>query len=218
MRRSMIWFDFGGVLSPPLSELFASYEARTGINRDMLETAMAAVADRLGMPSLAPVELALLTEEEWGSRLADELSRHYPGVDLSRCDFASFGAQWFDEVEPNHIMVNAVRYARENGYRVGILTNNVVEWEPHWTRIVAPAGEVDCVVDSCRVGVRKPDREIFRIAAKSARATPEDCVLVDDLAENCYAARTSGWQAVRFRTNRQALRELYSITGLPSIL
>ncbi|WP_228977038.1 HAD family phosphatase [Streptomyces sp. DH12] len=218
MPLPMIWFDFGGVLSPPLETLYAAYHRKTGIMPEQLQEAMRVVAAEMDMPTLAPIELAALTEIEWGRRLARVLTDRHPGIDLSRARLETFGEQWFEGVSANPLMVCALRHARENGFPVGILSNNVVEWEPHWKAIVAPAGEVDCLIDSCMVGVRKPDPAIFDIAAKTAGAEPADCVLVDDLAENCAAARAQGWRAVHFRDNRQALSDLSRITGLPGIL
>jgi putative hydrolase of the HAD superfamily len=206
------------VLSPPLDELFDAYHQKTGITPDQLKTAMKDVAAEMDMPTLAPVELAVITEAKWGRGLARALSSRNPGIDLSRARLETFGEQWFDGVTANPVMVCALRYARDNGFRVGILSNNVVEWESYWLPIVAPAGEVDCLIDSCKVGIRKPDPRIFDLAAKTAGAEAADCVLIDDLTENCAAARAQGWQAVHFRDNAQALHDLSRITGLPSIL
>ncbi|OIJ92333.1 haloacid dehalogenase [Streptomyces monashensis] len=214
----MIWFDFGGVLSPPLDDLFDSYHARTGITPRQLKTALAAVGAELDVEPLAPIELALLTEEEWGRSMVRVLEEANPGIDLSRARFERFGEQWFEGVRANPVMVSAARHAKEHGYRVGILSNNVVEWEPYWRAIVAPVGEVDCIVDSCRIGVRKPDPEIFRRAEKEAGVPAEECVLVDDLAENCTAARRVGWRAVQFRNSAQAVRDLAGLIGLPALV
>ena len=214
----MIWFDFGGVLSPPLDELFDGYHGKTGITPDQLKTAMKDVAAGMGMPTLAPIELAAITEADWGRGLARALTSRNPGIDLSRARLETFGEQWFDGVSANPVMVCALRYARDNGFRVGILSNNVVEWEPYWLPIVEPAGEVDCLIDSCKVGVRKPDPRIFELAAKTAEVDAGDCILIDDLAENCEAAAAQGWRTVHFRDNRQALDDLSWLTGLPSII
>jgi putative hydrolase of the HAD superfamily len=214
----MLWFDFGGVLSPPMSELFARFEDRTGITPAQLGGALHAVAAPLGLPDLAPIELGVLSEAEWGRAMARELAARHPGIDLSRARFESFGAQWFEGVAANQQMVATARHARENGFRIGVLSNNVPEWEPYWHRIIEPLGEVDCLIDSCRVQVRKPDLEIFRIAEREAGVAAEDCVLIDDLAENCSGARAAGWRAVHFRGNAQAVRELQGLTGLAALL
>lgn len=214
MFDTMVWFDFGGVLSPPMADLYAAYERKTGVRRDQLERAMHRVAAEFGQHPLAALELARITESEWGRMLAAALAADDPGIDLSRCRLETFGAQWFDGIAPNTDMIETLCDLREQGYRVGILTNNVIEWEPYWRAIVGSAGPVEAVVDSCRVGFRKPQAEIFRLAVSLAGVRPQDCVLVDDVAENCTAARSAGWQAVEFRTNAETRTLLSDILSL----
>lgn len=79
-----VWFDFGGVLSPPIPALFEQYQVKTGLAPRVLQQAMSDVADDLGVPMLAPVESALLTEQDWGQRLELALRRRDPNIDLSQ--------------------------------------------------------------------------------------------------------------------------------------
>ena len=44
-------------------------------------------------------------------------------------------------------MVLTLHALRNRGCGVGILTNNVVEWEPHWTRVIAPARDMSWTRD-----------------------------------------------------------------------
>lgn len=206
-----VWFDFGGVLSPPIPELFAAYERKTGITPGQLQTAMAEVAAESGLPPLATIELAHASEAEWGRALGQALGRAAPAVDLSVCDLERFGVRWFEDIEVNAGMVELLIEVRDRGHKVGILTNNVVEWETIWRRIVDLDDVIDAIVDSCKVGVRKPDPEIFKIAAIRLKTPADHNVLIDDVPENCAAARASGWSAINFRNNSQtadALRKL----------
>lgn len=209
---SMVYLDFGGVLSPPIEDLFVEYERRTGIAPADLKWAMAQVAADLGEEPLAPIELALLPETEWVDRLHAALRRRYPAIDLSRSR-RDFGAQWFAGHQVNPVVRQLVFQLRERGHQVGILTNNVVEWEPSWRRMVDLDEVVDHIVDSCRVGVRKPDPRIFEIARERAGVPASECILVDDLAENCAAAVAAGWRAVRFLDAAQAISELDALLG-----
>ncbi|MER7171164.1 HAD family hydrolase [Streptomyces mesophilus] len=211
---AFVWFDFGGVLSPPLEELFRTYEKKTGIRPDQLQGAMAELGRELGEPPLAPIESGRMPQAEWTALLSAALRRRWPELDQSRADWGDFGRQWFDGVTVNAEIAAAVRTLRAEGLGVGVLSNNVREWEPYWRQIIEPAGEFDRVVDSCLHGVRKPEPEIYRLAQREARAGGESCVLVDDLAENCRAAEREGWTAVHFRTTDQALRELSAVTGV----
>ncbi|MFC8100802.1 MULTISPECIES: HAD-IA family hydrolase [unclassified Streptomyces] len=110
-------------------------------------------------------------------------------------------------------MADAVRCVRGSEVAAGILSNNVVEWEAYWHPMVELAGKVDFLNDSCKVGFPKPDPEIFRLAARTADIDPGQCVLVDDLAVNCEAAKAEGCRAAHFRDDRQALRELLRFSG-----
>jgi putative hydrolase of the HAD superfamily len=218
MSVPMIWFDFGGVLSPTVEELYRSYEAKSGISRERLESAMHRVAQDLGVRHpLAALELAMISEPDWGRRVGSALRTLHPDLDLSRSRLETFGEQWFQDIRPNQGMVLTLHALRNRGCGVGILTNNVVEWEPHWTRVVAPVLPVDHIIDSCKLGVRKPDRKIFEIAAETAGVAPAGCVLIDDSAENCAAARAMGWRAVHFRSNLDAIRALRALLSTKEI-
>ena len=61
---------------------------------------------------------------------------------------------------------------------------------------------------SCDTGVRKPDAAAFLGAAQVLGEAPEGCLLVDDRAENCAAARASGMEAVQFTTAEALWAEL----------
>ncbi|WP_210492144.1 HAD family phosphatase [Patulibacter sp. SYSU D01012] len=212
----MLWFDFGGVLSPPLAELFASYERKTGIDRETLWAGMTAAAEPFGLPVLAPIELGLVTEPEWGRAIAGAIRRARPDLDLSRADLERFGAQWFAGERATAPVRDLLLRARAHGFRVGVLTNNVTEWDPHWRAVADVDDVVEAVIDSSRVGVRKPDPEIFALAAEHAGLPPQANLLVDDLAENVAAARASGWHAVRHEDPAATARELERLVGLPT--
>lgn len=67
------------------------------------------------------------------------------------------------------------------------------------------------VVLSCKVGCRKPEMEIFAIAAERAGVRPEENLLIDDVPENCMAARQCGWESVHFKDNSSAVTEVIAV-------
>jgi putative hydrolase of the HAD superfamily len=202
-----VWFDFGGVLSPPLDDLFERYEEVAGIAPDLLKFAIAEVGAEYGLAPLAPIELALLDEREWVGKLHAVLRAKQPEIDLSRSE-PDFGRQWFAGHQANSAVRDFAIELAEGGTRVGVLSNNVVEWEPYWRAMIDLDGVLSALIDSCKVGVRKPDPEIFALAAEQAGVASGQCLLIDDLDENCAAARQSGWQAVQFRDAGQAIAEV----------
>jgi putative hydrolase of the HAD superfamily len=56
----------------------------------------------------------------------------------------------------------------------------------------------DHVVSSAQVGVAKPDREIYEIAACRAGTAARQCLFVDDRLENVEAAITLGMTGVHY--------------------
>lgn len=209
-----VWFDFGGVLSPPIPALFEQYQVKTGLAPRVLQQAMSDVADDLGVPMLAPVESALLTEQDWGLRLEQALQRRDPNIDLSRARLQSFGEQWFAGVPPNAPLIAAVRALKRAGFRVGILTNNVVEWEQHWRAMVDLDEVVDLIVDSSRERTRKPEAAFFQVAIERSGVAATHSLLIDDVVENIEAAAALGWQVLHFTDNHQALSQLQRLTGV----
>ncbi|EJG5926762.1 HAD-IA family hydrolase [Salmonella enterica] len=207
----IIWFDFGGVLSPSVPDLFTSYYLKTGIPPAVLQRAMKEVADDMNMDMLAPVEKAIITEREWGAGIRLKLSQSAPELDLSQARLEQFGEQWFDGILPNQLMIDLFRKVKATGLKVGILTNNVVEWENRWKRVAGISEEADVIVDSCKVGCRKPETEIFAIAAEWAGVRPEENLLIDDVPENCMAARQCGWESVLFKDNSSTVTEVIAV-------
>lgn len=208
-----VWFDFGGVLSPPIPSLFEQYADKTGISPTALQSAMKSVADDMGVPMLAPVENAMLSEQEWGSRIRRALARRDPTLNLTKARLEDFGQQWFDGVSPNRRMVDAVHTLHHAGMAVGILTNNVIEWEPHWRRMLDLDGVVDVIVDSSRERCRKPEKRFFEIACERSGVGGERSLLIDDVDENIRAAHELGWKTILFTNDDDVLWELTQHTG-----
>ena len=58
---------------------------------------------------------------------------------------------------------------------------------------------------SCDMGIRKPERGIFERAAASLELSPAECLLIDDRAVNCDAARDVGMLAIQYRGDSEQL-------------
>lgn len=208
MKFKMIWFDFGGVLSPPINELFNIYETRTGIPSSALKDVMIKVAEDMDLEMLSPIENALISEADWGAALRKSLHTHYPEIDTSKARLENFGEQWFTGVSPNQDMVNEFIRLKNEGFQVGILTNNVVEWEPYWKAMLKLTDTADFIIDSCKERRRKPEPEFFYLAEKQSGFAPSEMLLIDDLKVNCDAAASRGWGTVHFKETEQALLSL----------
>lgn len=99
-------------------------------------------------------------------------------------------------------LVDKVRSLRGRGYRTGLVTNNVREFSEVWRNMI-PIDEIfEVVVDSCEIGIRKPDPAIFRHAlALLGNVAAERVVFLDDLASNISAARALGIHGILVGTD-----------------
>jgi putative hydrolase of the HAD superfamily len=201
--------DFGGVLTTPLLGSFMAFQDTTGIATEELGKAMAAIAAADGENPLYRLERGEITEAAFLERLGDGLEPllgHRP--ELHR-----FKEIYFEALDPNQPMIELMRELKGEGYRMGLLTNNVREWEPLW-RSMLPVDEIfEAVVDSGFVGIRKPEPRIYELTLERLGLPGEACLFVDDLAHNCDGAQEAGMRAVHFRENDQAIGEIRAALG-----
>jgi putative hydrolase of the HAD superfamily len=210
-RITTVISDFGGVLTTPLVQSFAAVQDETGISFEELAKAMGRIEEADGAHPLYELEKGKLSEADFLRKLGDELE---PALG-HRPQLHRFSEIYFDALHPNAPMIDLMREAKDGGYRMGMLTNNVREWEPLW-RAMLPVDEIfEVVVDSGFVGCRKPEREIYDITLDRLGGVPADrCLFVDDVDVNCAAARELGMSAVHYRHNDQAIPEIRKALGL----
>jgi putative hydrolase of the HAD superfamily len=91
------------------------------------------------------------------------------------------GVQLYDDSLP------VLRKLRSCGIKTAIISNC-----DHWTRSVLTAlpleEEVDEIILSFEVGLKKPEAEIYRLSLDRLAVRPERAVFVDDQPEYCKAA------------------------------
>jgi putative hydrolase of the HAD superfamily len=211
--RLAVWTDFGGVLTPPVREGFRSFTDRFGVPEHALKQAMAEVGRSYGTDSMGPLDIPLVDEATWAKQVEKVLEENlgWP-VDLS-----NFGERWFDRRPPNRAWVAYLHTLRSRGVFVGMLSNMPPSWEPYWRQMV-PESLFDAVVVSHLAGCRKPQREIFALAASTTGYAAQECVLVDDLEINCAGARAAGWDAVVFTDAASAAGDIEDLlTLVPSM-
>jgi putative hydrolase of the HAD superfamily len=199
--------DFGGVLTTPLIESFLAYQRETGIALEDLGTAMGRLMEQDGgRHPLFELEKGKLSERDFVDRLGAELGRKLD----------TMSSTYFANLHPNEPMIAYMRGLRADGLRLGLLTNNVREWEPLWRAKLPDVDELfEVIVDSGFVGMRKPEPEIYQLTLErmGGGLRFEECAFLDDIEVNCDAARALGMEAVRFHDNDQAIAELDVVLG-----
>lgn len=204
-------FDFGGVILSSPFEAFARYERRIGIPEGFIRSVNATNPDDNAWAKLERSEVDLagfsaLFEEE-----AAALGHRVSGAEVLAC--------LSGEIRP--AMVTAVRRCKEAGLVTAILTNNFVGED----RDPAPGagGEhfahvrdvVDAIIESSRIGVRKPDPEFYRRACEQLDIEPAEAVFLDDLGINLKPAAAMGMTTIKVVDPEAALDALAAAVGFP---
>ncbi|MET9607111.1 HAD family phosphatase [Streptomyces sp. NPDC006512] len=143
-----------------------------------------------------PLMVGRITTDQWvesvteamadGHGLSAERARELATA-MAKAPFSADGA-----------VLSALGEARAAGLALVLVTNATLDLEDD-LETMGLSGFADHVVSSARVGVAKPDREIYEIAVERAGTAPGRCLFVDDRRENVEAAEALGMTGVHYR-------------------
>ncbi|MEP7048187.1 MAG: HAD-IA family hydrolase [Ilumatobacteraceae bacterium] len=208
MKTAVLW-DFGGVILTSPFEAFRRYEKQHGLPIDFIRSVNA--TDPHGN-AWALLERNEISAEEFGDRFAGESTAL--GHRVAGADVLSLLA---GDVRPEMVaMLDRVKAA---DLRVACLTNNVVGGERHApadaraAEIAAIMDRFDVVVESSKVGVRKPEPRFYEIACEMLGVRPSDCVFLDDLGINLKPAAAMGMTTIKVIGAEQAIADLSVALG-----
>ncbi|KAL3125718.1 hypothetical protein niasHT_009805 [Heterodera trifolii] len=117
----------------------------------------------------------------------------------------------------NPFVENAIRSLRSSGkYLVGLLTNN-----GFWVRdrseakLAIDTSDFDFVIESCKIGARKPNANFYEMALLKMGLSAVECVFIDDLEENCKGAEAIGIRSIWLKDDdyKMAIERLEEIIG-----
>jgi putative hydrolase of the HAD superfamily len=66
----------------------------------------------------------------------------------------------------------------------------------------------DHVIESSKIGIRKPNPRIYEMMCEALSVPPENCVYLDDLGMNLKPAKAMGMSTIKVETGPQAIAEL----------
>ncbi|MBU8872875.1 HAD-IA family hydrolase [Reyranella sp. MMS21-HV4-11] len=208
---AVLW-DFGGVILSSPFEAFNRYEAEAGLPKDFLRGLNARNPDTNAWAKMERSEVSLdgfvtLFEEE--ARLQ---GHRVEGLKILQ---ALSG-----DIRPQ--MVEALRRCKA-AFRVACITNNVKSGEgPGMARSPEKAKAVsevlslfEHVVESSKIGLRKPDPKIYQHACDLLGVPPDRCIYLDDLGINLKPARAMGMRTIKVGDPDVAIDELQAMVGIP---
>jgi len=211
MIEAVIW-DFGGVFTSSPFEAFNRYETQHGLPRDFIRGVNATNPDTNAWARFERNELTLDAFDRIFAEEAEARGHRVPGRDVI--------GLLSGVVRPS--MVEALRRCKAR-VKVGCITNNVSAGKgagmsdtPEKAKEVAEIIALfDHVIESSKVGIRKPDPRIYLLACDTLGVKPEHCVYLDDLGINLKPAAALGMKTIKVLSAEQALPELEAAVGFP---
>ncbi|HKH66964.1 MAG TPA: HAD-IA family hydrolase [Reyranella sp.] len=208
--RAVLW-DFGGVILSSPFEAFNRYEAEIGLPKDFIRSLNARNGDTNAWAKMERSEVSL---EGFVELFEEEARQQGHKLDGWRILQSLSG-----DIRPQ--MVEALRRC-SRAFRVACITNNMKHGEgPGMARSADKAKDVaeimmlfEHVVESSKLGLRKPDPRIYRHACDLLGVQPEECVYLDDLGINLKPARALGMRTIKVGDPDVAIDELQAMVGI----
>jgi len=211
--QAVIW-DFGGVLTSSPFEAFTRYEEAKGLPTDFIRSVNAVNGDT---NAWAKLEQSKVSGDEFDVLFRQEskaLGHEVPGKDVLGLLSGAL----------RPAVINALKVCKSQ-VKVGCITNNAPIGKgasmTNDAAKAAKAGEVlalfDHVIESSKLGIRKPDPRIYALMCEALDVDPNKCIYLDDLGINLKPARAMGMTTIKVLDEAQLLDDLRAATGFEGI-
>lgn len=207
MIEAVIW-DFGGVFTTSPFEAFARYEAERGLPVDIIRRTNAANHFENAWAKFERAEIDLETFDHLFASESRVLGAEVRGRDVLPLLVG----------DPRPEMIEALRRVKQH-CKTGCITNNlpansIGSLGGRSIYVAEVMALFDHVIESAKIGLRKPDPRIYRMMVDALGVDSKNCVYLDDLGVNLKPAREMGMTTVKVLDGPQAIAELEIATGL----
>jgi len=211
--QAVIW-DFGGVLTSSPFEAFTRYETDKGLPKDFIRSVN---ARNIHDNAWAKLERSEVNADEFDELFRDESSAL--GHEVAGKDILGLLS---GNIRP--AVVEALKVCKSN-VKVGCITNNApVGKGAGMSSDASKAAKVteilsvfDHVIESSKLGIRKPDPRIYALMCEALDVDPARCVYLDDLGINLKPARAMGMHTIKVLNENQLLQDLRDATSFEGI-
>ena len=208
-----VFFDFGGVILSSPFDAFNHYERDHGLPLNFIRSVNSVNHHENAWARLERSDISPVQFDEIFALESEALGHRIPGSEIL--------ALLHGELRPD--MVHALDVIKESGLILACLTNNVLTQQVVATdpierarqqELQAVLARFDAVIESSKVGVRKPEPRFYEIACETVGVKPDECVFLDDLGINLKPAAQMGMITIKVTSAEQALTELSQILRL----
>ncbi|MBT4493914.1 MAG: HAD-IA family hydrolase, partial [Gammaproteobacteria bacterium] len=192
MFKAVLW-DFGGVITSSPFEAFNRFEESNNLPKDFIRSINATNPET---NAWAQLESSQISVEEFDDIFAQEATDKGHEVRGRQVLNLLSG-----DIRPE--MVSALHLIKQS-HQIGCITNNVntgegpgmARSEKKATAIADVMSLFDVVIESSKIGIRKPDPRIYQMTCEQMSISPDETVYLDDLGVNLKPARALGMTTI----------------------
>ena len=186
-RINTVIFDFGYVLSlPPQPSDYQRLAALAGIDGKPFE--------EIYWGQRADYDRGAIDGPTYWRRIAKAAGKELTPAQIDSL-IANDIAIW---MRANPVMMEWVRALKKGGLKIAVLSNMPIEISTYMRQYAPWFRDFDYVCFSAEVQLAKPEAAIFHACLEVVHSRPEECLFIDDRAENVEAARALGMYALEF--------------------
>mgnify|MGYP001178758320 FL=1 len=198
--KAVIW-DFGGVITSSPFEAFNKFELDNNLPKDIIRTINSENPDDNAWAKFERNDVDINEFDTLFSKEADKKGFQISGKQVVKLLSG-------DIRKP---MVDFLLSLKEN-YKLGCITNNIQNSKDDKVNHLNQASQVmkifDHIIESSKVGLRKPDPKIYYMSCDALGVRPEECIYLDDLGINLKPARKIGMTTIKVIDPNDAIDEV----------
>ena len=198
--KAVIW-DFGGVITSSPFEAFNKFELDNNLPKDIIRTINSENPDDNAWAKFERNDIDINEFDTLFSKEADKKGFQISGKQVVKLLSG-------DIRKP---MVDFLLSLKEN-YKLGCITNNIQNSKDDKVNHLNQASQVmkifDHIIESSKVGLRKPDPKIYYMSCDALGVRPEECLYLDDLGINLKPARKIGMTTIKVIDPNEAINEV----------
>lgn len=197
-KITTLFFDVGGVI---LTNGWDSTSRKAAMSKFQLDAAEFEARHELANPAWERGEITL---EEYLARTIFYRERTFWPKDFK--DFMYAQSQALQES-----LEYVLGIARRGKYLMAVISNESAEINAYRIQRFGLREIFTAFFSSCYVGIQKPDVRIFQMSLNVTQRAADECIFVDDRAENVAGARRVGMNTIQFQNVAQLSAELKNL-------
>ena len=198
--KAIIW-DFGGVITSSPFEAFNKFELSNDLPKDIIRSINSENPNNNAWAKFERNDIGL---DEFDELFSIESKKR--GYEISGKNVVKLLSGEIRESMVDFLLL------LKNNFKLGCITNNIQNDKNERINHLSDASKVmeifDHIIESSKVGIRKPDPKIYYMSCDALGVDPTECIYLDDLGINLKPAKKIGMTTIKVIDPDDAIKEV----------